>query len=169
LDDAASRSLPAADQEAFKVARKRWADLEAVEASNLEKTGYSINPNSLANALRKQNKKIGRIPLGDRDLVDVSRMGQVMKDQIPNSGTAERSFWINALSGGLGAGAGAAAGGWPGAVLGPMITSYALPAAFQRGIMAPGINQYLSRGLVPGFEQPSLLGQAIRSGALLGE
>lgn len=164
LDDAAERSLPAADLAAFKTARQQWANLEAVEAADLARTGYNISPHPLAGALRRQNQKVGRIPLGDRELVDVSRMGSILRDATPNSGSPERLYWMGLLSGG-GAGTGAVLGGVPGAV-GGAIAGTALPAIAQRTIMAPGINPYLARGLMPGFRHPGLLAETVRGGVL---
>jgi hypothetical protein len=162
LDDAAERSLPMKDLADFKKARKEWANLEILERSDPSKTGYNINPNNVANALKAQNPKVGRIPLGERDMVDISRMGSLLRDATPNSGTPERAFWTYLLSGGLGAGLGSAAGGPWGAATGAA-ASMALPAVAQRVMMAPGINQWLSGGLAPGFQQTPMLAEYARA------
>jgi hypothetical protein len=162
LDDAAERSLPMKDLADFKKARKEWANLEILERSDPSKSGYNINPNNVANALKAQNPKVGRIPLGERDMVDISRMGSLLRDATPNSGTPERALWTYLLSGGLGAGIGGAAGGPMGAA-GGVAASLAIPSIAQRAIMAPGINQYLSGGLMPGFQQTPALAEYVRA------
>jgi len=161
LDKAAERSLPMKDLKDFKTARQQWANLEALEAGDLARSGYNVNPNQLANALRQQNKKMGRIPLGERELVDLSRMGSLLRDVTPNSGTAERAMWSALLTGG-GAYGGGALGGPLGAATGIGL-SFAAPAAAQRMIMAPGVNQYLSSGLLPGFEQTAMQPALLRA------
>lgn len=165
LDRAAERSLSGKDLADFKQARQQWANLEAVEASANAKTGYNVNPNQLYSALQRQNKKISRIPLGDRDLVDLSRMSSIIKDQVPNSGTPERQMWMSMLTGGLGGAGGYAAGGPAGAAAGVLAAS-AVPAVVQRGLMAPVINPYLSQGLLKGYERAPLSAEAIRAGLL---
>lgn len=164
LDDAAERSLPAKDLADFRTARKEWANLEILERSDPGRTGYNVNPNSLANALKAQNPKVGRIPLGERDMVDLSRMGPLLRDATPNSGTPERALWMALMTGG-GAGLGGAAAGPMGAA-GGALASFAVPNLAQRAIMAPGINPYLSRGLIPGFEQTPMLSEMMRAAAL---
>lgn len=160
LDEAAQRSMPRAELDAFKEARRKWSNLVVLEGSDLAKSGYNINPNKLATELSKQNKKVGRVPLGERDLVDLSRMPSLLREVTPNSGTPERLFWTGLLSGGGGYAGSALAG--PGGALAGAVAPFVLPYVAQRALMAPGVNQWLGGSLsniIP--QQPALTGAAI--------
>lgn len=165
LDDAAERSLPPQDLADFRAARKQWANLEVLERSDPTKSGYNVNPNNLFNALKAQNPKVGRIPLGQRDSVDISRMGSLLRETTPNSGTPERLLWGALMTGG-GAGLGSSAG--PLGIAGGAAASLVVPSLLQRGIMAPGINPFLSRGLLPSYQRVPLGVEATR-GLLLSQ
>lgn len=173
LDEAAQRSMPKSDLDAFREARRKWSNLVVLEGSDLAKSGYNINPNKLAQELAKQNKKVGRVPLGERDLVDLSRMPNLLREVTPNSGTPERLFWTSILSGGglggyLGASGGpvgVAVGAGAGAGVGAL-APFVLPYLAQHGIMLPGANQWLSGSLSNLTHQQSPLTGAALGGIL---
>ena len=96
---AMDRSIPEADQAAWKAARGKYKNLKTVE-DLLEKapTG-EINPTLLMNAVRAANKDMAYG--GGGDLADLARIGQqFLKDPIANSGTPERLAIYSMLGGG---------------------------------------------------------------------
>lgn len=108
---------------------------------------------ALARSVGRENKA-----LGAGDLNELSRIGQTfLKDQIPNSGTAQRQMIQSLMTTGGGSLVGGAAAGGTGhdpvqgALIGAGIGAGAMaaPRAIQMLINSPAGQAYLTRGIVP--------------------
>lgn len=98
LDDAATASISAADREAWKQARNQWQNLKVVEKAAAPNTADAVagnvSPAKLAQALLQVDRKGMTYGTRGDDLSELARIGQALiKDQIPNSGTAQRAFY----------------------------------------------------------------------------
>ncbi|MFB7142939.1 hypothetical protein ACFCYN_25460, partial [Gottfriedia sp. NPDC056225] len=97
VDEAAFRSVGSADAKLLKQANSQWANLRTAEDALKQVAGASgdIRPSALWPMVRSGST---------REMRELARVGQtVLKDPIPNSGTAERVVINNLL--GLGGGA----------------------------------------------------------------
>jgi len=145
----AERNLSGKELQALQEARRQYsATLIAEKAVRADESG-DIMIERIAQATKKHRRVATR--QGEKDeLVRLGRLGQRLKKQlIPNSGTAERSWWLraaqNPLSGaGLGAGVGYATGNDPlvGAALG-----LGGPWAISRGMHSRAGQNYLRHGV----------------------
>lgn len=98
-------SISVADQEAWKTARSQYRNLKAVrDIVAREGTDGLIPPSKLAHALNNSEAGKEAMAMGTRgQLGDVSQVGtKFLQDYIPNSGTAERTMALSALTGGMG-------------------------------------------------------------------
>lgn len=150
---------------------RQYANLKTIidamgGAGNLPAKGQ-LSPAQLGGALGKAMGREGRA-LGRGDLNELSRVGQLfVRDQIPNSGTPQRLFIQNLLSGNVGnigggiagAGAGYYAGGSPeSAALGGLLGvggGLLSPRALQVLMNSPSGQAYLKQGILS-LPQPAL-------------
>lgn len=159
LDDAAEGSLSAADKTAWQEARKQWQTLKILEKAaaptSADAVAGNISPAKLAQAVKQSNANGMIYGTGDQTLPDLARIGQAfIKDQIPNSGTPERTMYQKFLTEPINAlwqmGTGGAA----------------LP---MQGLLNSRAGQaYLSNGLLPATPQMLMLGDVARRSAVLG-
>jgi hypothetical protein len=128
LDDAARRSMPAADRGAWDEARRQWGNMKviqrAMQSSIADTLAGNVPPTAFHQAVKAQYPTAHAFGAGEMN--DLERVGrQFVRDPIPNSGTAERSFIISMLTGGgigtltQGPGVGHAIGGAAATLLGP--------------------------------------------------
>ncbi len=115
LDEAFGAQVPGADAEAWRQASREYGNLKTIMQSmggaGNAATAGNIAPAQLANALSNSVGREGRA-LGRGDLNDLVRVGtRFVRDQVPNSGTAQRQLIQSLLTGGGGAGLGAAGAG----------------------------------------------------------
>lgn len=157
LDEAATKSISEADKEAWTVARQQWQALKVIEKAaaptSADAVAGNISPAKLAQALNAidKNFKFGK---GQKDLGDIARIGQAfIKDQVPNSGTAQRQFYQQALENPMKLIPGAAGMG-----------SVPIQALMQSGA---GQN-YLTRGLFPLTGPMALAGKVGQRGLASG-
>lgn len=113
LDEAFERSVSPADAAIIRENNSQYRNLKtiqsAMENQQGARAGGAIPPGPLLNAVKASNK--GNFATGAGDLNDLARFGQVfVRDPVPNSGTPQRLFWQNLLTGGSVLGAGSAAG-----------------------------------------------------------
>ena len=173
--------------EAWKGVNRQYANLKTImDAAGGPGTQPALGqlvPAQLAGALGRSVGREGKA-LGRGDLNELTRVGQTfVRDQIPNSGTAQRMLIQSLLTGGGGAGlgagigaGGAAAGGqdWKqgaktGAMVGAGVGAAGLlgPAGVQKLMNSPAGQAYLMRGMVPLSEAGrAALTNALRTGAL---
>ena len=179
LDTAFREQLPAADKATVETASRQYANVKTIidamgGAGNLPATGQ-VAPAQLSAALGRAMGREGKA-LGRGDLNELARVGQVfVRDQVPNSGTAQRQLIQSLLTTGGGAGLGAtgaaATGHDPlsGAAYGLAAggASLAAPKLVQ-ALMNSGVGQeYLKKGAVALTEgQRAALSNALRLGAI---
>ena len=113
LDDAASRSVSPEDAAAWDAVRRQYGNFKAVERAMKSTTsgaiGGDIPPTALLQAVQQQ-AGAPRYAAGGGDLNDLARVGAAfVREQVPNSGTAQRTMMQNLLTGGALTGGGAAA------------------------------------------------------------
>lgn len=97
LDDAATRSISESDKAAWSTARKQWQALKVLEKAaaptSADAVAGNVSPAKLASALNSADKGF-KYGTGQQELGDVARIGQAfVKEQVPNSGTAQRQFY----------------------------------------------------------------------------
>lgn len=181
LDEGFKSQLQGAEGQVFSDTSRKYANLKTIIDSlggsgNLAATGQ-VPPTQLASALARAVGKENKT-LGAGDLNELAKIGQVfVRDQIPNSGTAQRQLVQSLMTGGGGAGIGAIAGAatghspMEGAVYGAGVGAAGLIAPkVAQSIMNSKIGQaYLTRGIVPINDmQRKALSAAIRSLAISG-
>jgi hypothetical protein len=144
LEGLAERNFTGAEREAFQQARRQYsATLIAEKAVRPDGSG-DIMIGKVAGATKKHRRIATRHGTTD-ELVDLGRLGQGLQKQlIPNSGTAERSWWLQALQNPIGhAGLGYAG-------LGPVGAIGALSTPWLAGrAMYSGVGQKWLRNGVP--------------------
>jgi len=179
LDNAFREQIPGAEGEAYRGAARQYANLktimQAAGGPGADAATNQIAPSQLSAALRQAMGKEG-VALGRGDLNELSRIGTTfVKDQIPNSGTAQRQLIQSLLTSGLGAGAG---GGTAYAMGKDPLTGMAIGGGIGAGalitpriiqsLMNSGAGQaYLKNGLVSlTAAQREALTAALRSTAI---
>jgi hypothetical protein len=181
LDEAFNSQISGADAEAWKTASRQYGNLknvlQAMGGAGTEQLSGNIPPSQLAQALTRQVGKEGKA-LGRGDLNELSKVGRAfISENIPDSGTAQRSFYQNLLTGnlasaGLGAGGGAGIGymygGPKGALEGSGLGAAATlggPKLAQALMNSKAGQSYLTKGIVPISQtQRDILAQALRLG-----
>lgn len=178
LDEAFNSQMDAAGSEAWKSANRQYGNLKTImQAAGGPGTPAATNqlaPAQLSAALRQSMGKEG-VALGRGDLNELTRVGQTfVKDQTPNSGTAQRMLIQGLLTGGgsaTGAGAAYATGKNPleGAAwgAGAGVGALALPKLVQ-ALMNSGAGQaYLKKGMVDLTpEARAAISNVLRTGAI---
>lgn len=142
LDDAAERSLPSEIRQAWQDVRRQYGNLKTIEKAMSNTTmgaaAGDISPTQLSQAV----KQGGNYARGGGDLNDLSRVGTTfLRDNVPNSGTAERSLMANLLTGGIAGGVGVG--------IDPLLGVGTLlaPRAAQMAYNAAPVQQWLTRGV----------------------
>lgn len=161
LDRAFSDQIGKADAAAWKTASRQYGNLKTVAramgGAGPDSVVGNISPAQLSAALSNQVGREGKA-LGRGDLNELSKLGRAfVSESVPDSGTAQRTFYQNMLTGnlggaGLGAGAGYYAGGPEGAAVGALGGAglmLGLPRAVQAALNSRAGQRYLTRGLVP--------------------
>lgn len=157
LDDAATQSVSAADKAAWGQARKQWQALKVVEKAaaptSADAVSGNVSPAKLAQALQSTDKQGFTYGTRGDELSDLARIGQAfLKNQVPNSGTAQRTFWQSMMNNPLEA-------VWQGTTGGLSMPMQALLTS------KPG-QAYLTNGLLNVTPQQMAIGRG--AGGLLG-
>ncbi len=163
LDESADSSISAADKEAWATVREQYKALKTVEKA-VDPTTGTISPKKLINELGRVNPQGVKYGFGDQDIVDIAKVGkQFIADTLPDSGTAQRSWYMNMLqnpTAGIGGVLGLVGGGVPGAIGGAALGAATPLAAqkalwsngryFRQGLLDPAISKNVSRPVVTG-------------------
>lgn len=161
IDNAAERSMGPALRQEWQDARREYRNLLAIDqaarsGTAADRTVGNLPLGAFQQAVRGQDKRGYARGRGELNLL--SRIGNLMADKIPDSGTAQRTAMTNLLTlGGTGA-AGGAIGGIPG-----ILAGLALPPAVQAAIQSPAGRAYLTNQRMAG---PSPMSPAARAAAL---
>jgi hypothetical protein len=159
LDRAMERSVPKALRDDWNDARSQWAALKiinnTVKNASAGSAAGDISPAQLWNAVRQGTTTDAFARGAGGDLNDLARAGQMfLKEQIPNSGTAQRSMWQNLLQGGLptgaATGAGFASGGEPLSMMAGAAAGFGIPPAVAAFMNSPIGRAYLLNQLATG-------------------
>lgn len=161
LDKAFTSQISGADGLAWRDASRQYGNLKtilkAMGGAGAEQLSWNIPPSQLAAALIGQVGKEGKA-LGRGDLNQLSRVGRAfISENLPDSGTAQRQFYTNLLTGNLagaipGASIGYYEGGPQGAALGAVGgagLAIGGPKFAQALLNSRFGNAYLTRGIVP--------------------
>lgn len=148
LDDAAESSLAPADRALWGEARAQYQALKTIQKA-VDPTTGAISPKKLVNELGRSNPNGMVYGQGDQTMPNIARVGkQFIAETLPDSGTAQRSWYMNMLqnpTAGIGGLLGFLHGGPAGAVVGTAAGA-ATPLAMQRALWSGG--RYLRRGLL---------------------
>lgn len=152
LLDAGKRGLPPALSKAFDEARSQWRSLKVLTAPGVTSPTGDINASKLGDVVRRKDPQAYMFGKGETLLADVGRIGQTFKQGIPNSGTPERSRWMNILTNpaslaAAGGGAGYYQGGPEGAAIGAGV-GLGGPKAIQALMFSPMGQKWLTEGLL---------------------
>ena len=162
LDDAAGGSVSAEDKEAWDLVRQQYKNLKTVEKA-VDPASGTISPKKLLNEVARSDPKGMLYGNGDQTMPTLARVGkQFIADTLPDSGTAQRSWYMNMLqapTAGLGGLLGYATGGAPLAMLGAAAGA-GTPLAAQRALWSNG--RYLTKGLL----DPATTNFIIRNGVI---
>lgn len=137
LDDAAEASLSADKMEAWKTARRHYANFKTIEKAAgkgtvASRSAGTLSPSALTTELRrKQGDAFSRTTGG---LNDVAQLKQYLADTFPNSGTPTMQAYQGLISGGAGLGAAGLTGAAGFGMLAPQV---AVPAA--AAMIAPNL------------------------------
>jgi hypothetical protein len=157
LDEAATRSITAADKKAWTEARKQWQALKVLEKAaaptSADAVAGNVSPAKLASALNTADKGF-KYGTGQQDLADVARIGRAfVAESVPNSGTAQRSFYqglienpLRAIPGAMGMGS----------------------VPIQALLNSPAGQRYLTQGLLPNNPMLGVLGNVGGRGLAMG-
>lgn len=167
LDDAATRSISSQDAQAWGAARSQYKALKAIEKATDPATGQ-VSPKKLINELTRKNPGGMIYGQGDQTMPDIARVGkQFIAENLPDSGTAQRSWYMNALQnptttlGGL---FGGLTGGPVGAGIG-LAAGAGTPLAAQRALWSNAGKRYLNQGAV---NVPQELADMLRAASATG-
>lgn len=148
LDEAARRSISPDDALAWDAARKQYASLKTIERAMQSGTptaiAGNIAPTQLQQAVRQGRSDYAR---GGGDLNDLARLGNAfVRDNIPDSGTAQRNYIQNMLTLGGAGGVGLAAGADP-TIMALTAGGVAAPRLAQMLYNTPILQRYLTNDL----------------------
>lgn len=153
------------DAKAWTEARKQWKMMRRIEKAADSTTG-DISPKKLFNEMTRKDKNAMLYGQGPQDAANLARVGKAfLAEQVPDSGTAQRMFYQNLLTGGGGAlGVGTLLGAVPPAAMGAAALGAATPMAMQRALWSKAGQKYLTRGLLKPTRANKMLGEVIRAG-----
>lgn len=136
LDDAAARSLSPEDAKALAMANRQWRNLKTADKalSQVEGAKGNVRPGALWPIV---NQKRGATP----EMRELAKVGRLLNDPIPDSGTAARMLTYGALGGG-----GAALGATDNQALQQIGAALLLGSTAGRALNSKAAANYLARG-----------------------
>lgn len=137
LDDAANRSVGPADARALGITRREYRNMKTTEKSLSQVAGSqgNVKPASLWPIVNGAKGSTS-------EMRELAKIGQLIKDQIPDSGTAGRLMAYTGLGGGAAAAGGAAA-------LSPLVKLLVAGATAGRALNSQAASRYLAQGSAP--------------------
>jgi hypothetical protein len=166
LDDAAGRSIPQAEKEAWQSVRQKWGNLKVLEKvvgrASAGAAEGDISPAALWSAVKQANPK--QFVYGSSELGDLARVGQSFLKQMPSSGTSERMLAQQVLTGGALYGGGYGLTQDPEKAAGIAALGVLGPKFAQSIINSRAGSQYLTKGVLGNSPEAA---DAIRRAALL--
>jgi hypothetical protein len=164
LDEAMSRSIAPADQQAWEAARREYGAQKVIEktasrAGEATAEGQLV-PANLRNTVAGENR--GAYARGEGQFADLSRAGAGVMAPMPQSGTAPR-LAMHSIASLLGAALGTAAGPGVGTVAGAV----AGPAIAGRALMSRPVQGYLGNQALTGAMRNLTPGQSAVIAALM--
>lgn len=171
VDDAIGDTMSGGDKRAWGVARQKYTALKTIQKAMTQGGGQAraradVSPSALSQAVKAADKN--GFAYGRGELNDLSRAGELfVRQSVPDSGTAQRMFIQNLITGGGLTGAGGIASAVTGdpSYLGYSAAGLLAPVAVQKVIQSPAAQAYLARGLV---ENPGLVSELLRRTAIAG-
>lgn len=160
VDDAAAAALGPEKVAKYAKTNLEYKNMKTVEPLAEKSTSGNVPPALLLERVRSANP--GMAYSGAGEMGDLAKMGKALiKDQVPDSGTAQRALAQSLLTGGAGLG-GFAASGDPmvglKTGLGTLGATVALPKMVQALLNKPGMLKYLAEGGVKeGAVDPRLI------------
>lgn len=171
VDEAIYNTLSEADRAAWDVAKRQYGNLKVVDAA-MQRMGNAtasgdIPPAALLQAVRTANKN--QFSRGSGDLNDLARAGELfVRDQVPNSGTAQRTMMQNLVTGGGFGGLGYMMTGDPTTALMAGAGSVGGPMVAQAFLRSPAGQRYLREGLMQSTEARRAMINALRKATVTG-
>jgi hypothetical protein len=166
IRNAMDDSISPADSAAWRDLRKKYAQTQILADVTKNTATGDVSPASLLQAVNRQSKNAKFS--GGGELGDLARVGKETLQKLPDSGTAQRSFWMNALTGGgLGAvGVGGLAGLISPLTLAGAAAGAATPLAIQKAMWGGPGAKWMTQGLLD--ISPELANDLLRASALSG-
>ncbi|MGZ5053322.1 MAG: hypothetical protein ACXWAT_00105 [Methylobacter sp.] len=166
------RSITPQDAADWSKLRSQYRNMKLVEPVAAKSTDGNINPALLLGAAIRGDKNAA---YSSSELKDLGKIGKEFLKDMPNSGTAPRSFYTQMLTNPMNGGAVAAglmAGGTPGAatagLLSALMTSGLGAIPVQKAMNSKAGKKYLTEGILKGLqagETPALRYLAAPAGA----
>jgi hypothetical protein len=146
VDEAAYKAAAEVGEDtALKTARGQWKNLRTIEPLVAKSEDGIIPPKLLREAVRKSTSDYAEG--GGGDIAELARIGhKFIADQVPNSGTAQRSLAQSLLTGGTMGGVSYAASGDPAMAAKVAAGSVLLPKAIQTLINSGTAQKLMSGG-----------------------
>jgi hypothetical protein len=169
VDSEIYRSMPAADRAAWDTARQQYGTLKTIDKA-MQRMGNTtasgdIPPAALLQAVKQANPQ--HFTRGTGELNDLARAGELfVRDQVPNSGTAQRTMMQNLITGGGVGGLGYMMTGYPTTALMAGAGSVGGPMLAQAFLRSPAGQKYLSQGLLQSTAGRKALADALRKTAV---
>lgn len=148
VDEAAQASLGQDSMAALKLANTQYKNLKTVQPLAAGSANGQVPAGQLLPKVRQANPNMAFD--GGGEMGQVAKIGaRFVKDQVPDSGTAQRAMAQMLLSGGMGAGAYGATGDAETALkagVGSLAATTIAPKMVQALMGRPGVQQYLTQG-----------------------
>jgi len=171
FDDSIYKSMNPADQAAWDVAKRQYSNLKVIDKA-MQRSGNAaaegnIAPAALTQAVRQADPT--RFARGTGDLRDLAQAGQLfVREQVPNSGTAQRTMTQNLITGGGFGGLGYVATGDPTVAVGSAGLALGGPMLVQALLRSKAGQEYLKNGLIGSTPARQTLADILRRASVAG-
>lgn len=142
----------------WAAARGDYRNLLAIDKAMNSGTTAAVGGDIPTSALNQAVRQQGGYTRGRGDLNDLARVGNAfVRDNVPNSGTAQRMMIQNLMTGGAAGGAGyLGAGGDPTTGLATALAGLAGPRAVQAAYNSPMVKKYLTNQSIDTIVAPDI-------------